>query len=85
MSRLRNRLAALERQRAPGDLVYAVSFSVAGMSRDEIVAEEAKRRRSQGDFRPFALAPHFAVVPEVAETNEAWLAAVAAVAAAGLK
>ena len=63
-------------------MVYAVSFAVEGMSREEIIAEEARRRHAKGDFRPFTLAPHFAVVPEVAESNEAWLAAVAA---AGLR
>ncbi len=88
MSRLKSRIAALERRTAPGDLVYAVAFDPAGLSRDGIIAEEARRRHAKGDFRPFALAPDyalapdFAVVPEVAETTEAWLAAAVA---AGLR
>ena len=74
MSRLKNRIVALERRKAPGSWVYALSFAVEGMSREEIIAEEAQRRHAKGDSRPFTLAPHFAVVPEVAKASEQWLA-----------
>jgi hypothetical protein len=73
MSRLKSRIAALERRKAPGDLVYVLNFDPAGMSREVIVAEVARRRAAARKSPHFVLTESFAVLPEVAKSSEEWL------------
>ena len=73
MSRLKNRIAALERRKAPGDLVYVLNFDPAGMSREEIIAEVARRRVAARKSPYFVLTESFAMLPELAKSSEEWL------------
>ena len=72
MSRLRARLTRLEQRRAPKNFVYVLYFDPAGMSREEIRAEVARRRGV--DPSEITLARGFFIVPEPIEDTQEWLA-----------